>query len=347
MADTEHILVVDDLASIRTVMYRKLTSEGYECKEAPDGDAALEAISGFEYDLVLLDVAMPGKSGIQVLKEIVARYPETSVIMVTSRDDAETVIETMKMGACDYIIKPVNLAELPIRVRKALDRRQLILENKEYRLHLEDKVKEQTEQIHNAFLNTITSLAFALEARDKYTSGHSQRVSKVALLVCQRLGLEKEYTEKVSLAGLVHDIGKIGIKESILTKKGKLIPEEYSHIMAHSAIGEHILRPAIGDEEILMIVRHHHERYNGTGYPDGLSGEDIPLGARILAVADIYDAMTSDRPYRKAMKPAVAIDELREQSGRMFEPAVVNAFFHIVSGSLVASDAPESTTAKS
>ena len=168
----EHILVVDDLASIRKIVYRKLTSEGYQCKEVPDGDTALEAMSEFEYDLILLDVSMPGKSGIDELSEIVVRNPETSVIMVTSRDDAETVIETMKMGACDYIIKPVNLNELPIRVRKALDRRKLILENKEYRLHLEDKVREQTEKIHDAFLNSIKSLAFALEARDKYTSGH-------------------------------------------------------------------------------------------------------------------------------------------------------------------------------
>lgn len=267
-----------------------------------------------------------------VLSEVVSRYPDMSVIMVTSRDDAETVIETMKMGACDYIIKPVNLNELPIRVRKALDRRRLILENKEYRLHLEDKVKEQTEKIHNAFLNSITSLAFALEARDKYTSGHSQRVSKIALLICRRLGLAQDYVEKVTLAGLVHDIGKIGIKEAILMKTDRLTDEEYSHIMAHSVIGEHILRPAIDDEEILKIVRHHHERYNGSGYPDGLTRQQIPLGARILAVADIYDAMTSDRPYRKAMSPVAAIEELKKQTRHMFDPVVVDAFFQISSG---------------
>lgn len=328
-----HILIVDDLASIRKIVHRKLTGEGYQCREVPDGDTALEAIADFEYDLVLLDVSMPGRSGTEVLTEIIARYPDTSVIMVTSRDDAETVIETMKMGACDYIIKPVNLNELPIRVRKALDRRKLILENKKYRLHLEDLVKEQTEKIHEAFLNSITSLAFALEARDKYTSGHSQRVSKIALLICRRLGLKQDYTEKVALAGLVHDIGKIGIKESILMKKETLTDEEYSHIMAHSVIGEHILRPAINDEEILEIVRHHHERYNGTGYPDGLSKQHIPLGARILAVADIYDAMTSDRPYREALKPSAAIAELKKQSRHIYDPVVVNAFFNIASGS--------------
>jgi len=343
----EKILVVDDLASIRKIVFRKLTSEGFSCEEAPDGETALEILAKEEFGLVLLDVSMPGKVGTDVLSEVITHYPDLSVIMVTSRDDAETVIETMKMGACDYIIKPVNLNELPIRVRKALDRRRLILENKEYRLHLEDKVKEQTEKIHNTFLNSITSLAFALEARDKYTSGHSQRVSKIALLICRRLGLGQDYVEKVTLAGLVHDIGKIGIKEAILMKTDHLTEEEYSHIMAHSVIGEHILRPAIDDQEILKIVRHHHERYNGSGYPDGLSRQQIPLGARILAVADIYDAMTSDRPYRKAMSPVSAIDELKKQTRHMFDPVVVDAFFQISSGTAAPVKKKKKSPAKS
>jgi putative nucleotidyltransferase with HDIG domain len=328
----EKILVVDDLSASRQIIIRKLTSEGYHCEEATDGQAALEKLVVGEFGLVLLDITLPGQSGMEVLREIVGRFPDISVIMITSRNDAETVIETMKIGACDYIIKPVNLNELPIRIRRALDQRRLEVENKEYRLRLEEKVKEQTEKIHSAFLNSITSLAFALEARDKYTSGHSQRVSKIALLICRRLGLPQDYVEKVTLAGLVHDIGKIGIKESILMKEGLLTHEEYSHIMAHSVIGEHILRPAIDDEEILKIVRHHHERYNGSGYPDGLSGQQIPLGARILAVADIYDAMTSDRPYRKALNPVTAIAELKDQTGHMFDQVVVDAFFQIASG---------------
>ena len=152
------------------------------------------------------------------------------------------------------------------------------------------------------------------------------------MLICRRLGLGQDYVEKVTLAGLVHDIGKIGIKEAILMKTDQLTEDEYSHIMAHSVIGEHILRPAIDDQEILKIVRHHHERYNGSGYPDGLTRQQIPLGARILAVADIYDAMTSDRPYRKAMSPVVAIDELKKQIRHMYDPVVVDAFFQIANG---------------
>jgi putative two-component system response regulator len=272
----EKILVVDDQTPSRQIIIRRLTSDGYSCEEATDGQTALKKLVIGDFGLVLLDISLPGQSGMEILPEIVSSFPDISVIMVTSRNDAETVIETMKMGACDYIIKPVNLDELPIRIRRALDRRRLEMENKEYRLRLEDKVKEQTEKIHSAFLNSITSLAFALEARDKYTSGHSQRVSKIALLICRRLGLPQDYVEKVTLAGLVHDIGKIGIKESILMKEGPLTNEEYSHIMAHSVIGEHILRPAIDDEEILKIVRHIMKDLTAAGIPMGCPSNRFP-----------------------------------------------------------------------
>ena len=178
----------------------------------------------------------------------------------------------------------------------------------------------------------VTPLALALDARDKYTSGHSQRVSNIALMISRKLDITREYIDKLVLAGLVHDIGKMGIKESVLTKRDKLTDEEYAHISAHSVIGESILRMVIDDREILQIVRNHHERYDGSGYPDGLSGEDIPLGARILAVADTYDAMTSDRPYRKALSRETALAELKEQSGIQLDPAVVEVFCVMADG---------------
>ena len=181
----------------------------------------------------------------------------------------------------------------------------------------------------------ITPLALALEARDKYTSGHSQRVSNIALMISRKLEINQGSIRKIELAGLVHDIGKVGIKESVLTKRDKLTDEEYAHISAHSLIGENILRAVIDDEEILKIVRNHHERYDGSGYPDGLSGEDIPLGARILAVADTYDAMTTDRPYRKALSHETAIAELKEQSGIQLDPAVVDVFCEMADGAAV------------
>lgn len=330
LLNAERILIVDDLASMRRIIYRKLTDEGYQCSTAADGDIALAMLLEHQFSLVLLDITMPKKSGIEVLREVVDRYTDTAVIMITATADAQTAIDLMKLGAYDYIVKPVDINKLIVRVRRALDKRRSVLENKSYQLFLEDKDREQTTKIHQSFMNSTTSLALALEARDKYTIGHSQRVSKIALLIAQQLCIPREQAEKIELAGLLHDIGKIGINESVLMKQGNLTYEEYSHISAHSAIGERILRPVIDDEEILGIVRHHHERYDGKGYPDGLSGNQIPLGARILAVADSYDAMRSDRPYRRALSIQSVLAELKRQASTQFDPVIVEAFVKTV-----------------
>jgi putative two-component system response regulator len=327
----EQILVVDDLASLRWLMSHKLHDEGYGCKEAADGDAALEIMSKQRFDLVLLDIMMPGKSGMEVLDEIVRRYPDTAVIMVTARDSAKTAVEAMRMGAYDYIIKPVNYYELPARVRKALDTRKLMLENKEYKLYLEEKIQQQTQKIHESFLNSIQSLALALEAKDKYTSGHSQRVADIAVAIARELSVAPEEIEKLRFAALIHDIGKIGVKESIINKKEDLTDEEYSYVTTHAVIGQKILAPVVEDSEILEMVRHHHERYDGKGYPDGISGELIPQGARIIAVADVYDAMTSDRPYRRAVDHETAIVELKRQANTQLDPVIVDAFIVMLS----------------
>jgi putative nucleotidyltransferase with HDIG domain len=327
----ERILIIDDLALMRMTFSRKLSEEGYECMAASDGDSALALLSENQYALVLLDITMPGKSGADVLREIVVWYPDTAVIMVTATDDVETAIEMMKVGAYDYILKPVNLMELPIRVRRALDRRQLMLENKEYRASLENKVRQQTQKIRQSFLNSVKSLALALEAKDQYTSGHSQRVADMTVDIAREFGMASEQVEKLRFAALVHDIGKIGIKESVMNKKEDLTDEEYSYISTHAVIGQKILTPVIEDEEILKMVRLHHERYDGRGYPDGISAEQIPLGARIIAVADMYDAMTSDRPYRKAVSHEIAIAELKRQALVQFDPVIVDAFITMMS----------------
>lgn len=315
----------------------------------------MKKLNARQFDLVLLDIRMPGKSGIDVLGEIQVKYPDTAVIMITAIADVETAIELMKTGAYDYIIKPADLDILMVSIDRALDKRRLILENKSYQLHLVEKVEEQTKKIRESFLNSITSLAYALEAKDKYTSGHSQRVTEIAIAIAQELGMPEDKIEKIRLAGLVHDIGKIGVRESVLHKPGRLTDEEYQHVTSHSEIGERILSPIIEDEEILKMVRHHHERYDGSGYPDGLSAEQIPRGARILAVADAYtnisgdqtgkeklsqgarilavadayDAMTSDRPYRNAMSPEVACAELEKGKGKQFDPVIVDAFLKV------------------
>jgi putative nucleotidyltransferase with HDIG domain len=335
--NSECILIVDDVASIRVAFSRKLAGDGYECLTAESGEKALELLKRQPIALVLLDITMPGISGKEVLREIVTHHPDIAVIMITAIDSAETAIEMLKAGAYDYIIKPVYFNELPLRVQRALDRRKLMLENKEYRLNLEEKVRQQTDKIRESFLNSLKSLALALEAKDKYTSGHSQRVADIAVKIARKLKMSPEDIERLSFASLVHDIGKIGIKEAVINKNGELTDDEYAYISTHSVIGENILTPVIEDREILKMVRHHHERHDGRGYPDGLSGEQIPLGSRILAVADMFDAMTSDRPYRKSASHEVAINELKKYAATQFDPRVVDAFIEVMKATPVRS----------
>jgi putative two-component system response regulator len=323
------ILIVDDEAAVRRLLSRRVAGEGYRCEEASTGDEALIKIRSDLVQLVVLDIKMPGRSGVELLPEIKAAHPDVAVIMATAITDTSTAIECMKQGAYDYITKPFNLDEVVLSIERALEKRRLELENRDYQQHLEQKVEEQAKKIRTSFLNAITALVYALEAKDKYTSGHSQRVSRISVAIATELGLPQQDVERIRLAGLIHDIGKIGVREAVLNKPGKVNAEEYQHILSHCNIGEHILTPIVEDEQILRAVRHHHERYDGTGYPDGLSGGQIPLGAKILAVADTYDAIISGRPYREAESIQTACDEIQRHKGTQFDPEVVGAFLRI------------------
>jgi len=337
------VLIVDDEAGIRDILSRKLSSAGFQCMTAPDGLNALKLLKSAQPDLVLLDVTMPGKSGAAVLKDIKAKYPDIAVIMVTAVADVQVVISLMKAGAYDYVIKPVELNVLLFSIGKTLEKRKLKLENREYQLHLEQKVAQQTHKIRQAFLNAITSLANALDAKDKYTHGHSQRVTETAVAIAREMAMSRDTIDRIELAGLLHDIGKIGISEQILNKPARLSPEEFQLVKSHPEIGERILEPLIEDKEILLMIRHHHEYYDGSGYPDGLSGEEpaqetvdpasgkamakrLTAGTMALSVADAYDAMTSDRPYRPAMTIEAACAELDKGKGAQFCPDTVDAF---------------------
>ncbi len=329
----EKILIVDDEEAIRKLLHQKLSSEGYQCLEAGSAGQALDNLRSNAVGLVILDIKMPGKSGIELLPEIKASYPDTAIVMATVTADINIAIQCMKQGAYDYITKPFNLDEVILSVDRALGMRRLELENKEYRQNLEDKVTEQAGRIRASFLNAIRALAYALEAKDEYTSGHSQRVADVSVAIARELGLPQESIDKITLAGLVHDIGKMGVRESVLNKPGRLTIEEFQQIQKHPEIGERILSPIAGDEEILNFVRNHHERYDGTGYPDRLKGAQIPLGARILAISDAYEAMTSERPYRKAMSNKAALAEIECGKGTQFDPEVGDAFLRDKDGS--------------
>jgi len=333
MAEQESILIVDDEASIRKLLHHKLSSEGYQCQQAGNAEQALDKLKNNLISLVVLDINVPGESGIELLPEIKAVYPDTAVVMATAASDIDVAIQCMRQDAYDYITKPFNLDDVVLSLGRALEKRRLELENREYQQHLEDKIAEQTGRIRASFLNAIRALAYALEAKDKYTSGHSQRVADISTAIAKEVGLSGESVDRIVLVGLVHDIGKIGVTESVLNKSELLTNDEFQHVKKHPGIGERILAPVADDEDILKLVRNHHERYDGSGYPDGLKSGQIPLGARILAIANAYEAMTSERPYRKAMNDKAASAEIERGNGTQFDPGIADAFLRNKDGS--------------
>jgi len=324
----EKILIVDDEMGIRRLLHHKLSRAGYTCDEAENANRALEKMAASPAELLILDIKMPGKSGIQLLPEIKAKYKDTAVIMATAITEATNAINCMKQGADDYFCKPFNLEEVELSVEKTLEKRRLELEIREYQERLQQKVDEQTVEIRRLFLGAIEALVFALEAKDKYTAGHSRRVTKIALAIAKELGLPKDEIEDLRWGSLLHDVGKIAVDQSIQNKPEKLTPVEYEHIMIHTQIGAGIVKPVVNDRVVAMI-EHHHDRYDGSGLNQTIAGEDIPLGARIMAVADAFDAMTSNRPYRPAIPVEEALGEIKRCADTQFDPLVARAFLKI------------------
>jgi putative two-component system response regulator len=272
---------------------------------------------------------MPQMDGVTLLREIVSRWPDTAVLVVTAVAEVESAVACLQLGALDYVAKPFHLDEVRARVMQALDKRRLILENRSYQQHLEDRVRVQARRIEEVFLEGVQALAQALEEKDAYTRGHSARVAHYAVRIARQLKLEPEIVDTIALGAELHDVGKIGVREAVLYKTGKLTDEEYRHIMEHTVIGDRILGPLLRDAAgALAIVRSHHERFDGTGSPDRLKGEAIPFEARVVAVADSFDAMTSARPYRPALSVQQAVRELQENKGVQFDPRIVDAFLH-------------------
>lgn len=339
MADTGvRILVVDDEATVRKLLCQRLSREGYQCQEADGGEKALKSLKANPADLVILDIKMPGKSGMELLPEIRAAYPDTAVIMATALNDINISIQCMKEGAYDYICKPFNLAEVIMSVEGVLEKRRLEREIKEYQHYLEEKVEEQTKEIRKVFLGAIEALAFALEAKDKYTAGHSRRVTELAVAIGKEMKLSDDCLDDLRWGGLLHDVGKIAVDQFIQNKPGKLTDEEYEHIMTHANVGAGIVKPVVNDKVVEMIA-HHHDRYDGSGMNQTVTGKKIPVGARILAVADAFDAMTSDRPYRAAMSVEEALVEIKRCTGSQFDPGVTSAFLRVPITGIVLAEA--------
>ena len=332
----KRVMVVDDEQLVSAILARYLSQVGYSCVTAESGAEALGKLREHPCDLALCDVRMPGMDGIELLKSIKEYDEDIAVIMVSAVDNREVAVEAMRAGAYDYVIKPFHFEEVLISVQRALENRRLLLERKVYQRDLERKVEERTrelaeknEELQRLFISAIESIVLALQAKDEYTEGHSRRVSAHAIAIATEQSLPEKEVENIGLAALLHDIGKVGTKESILNKPGKLTAEEGDHIRSHPLVAASILEPITPLGDIIAYIKHVHEAYDGSGYPEGLAGDRIPLGARIIAVADVFDAMTSLRPYRPAMEESVVLDHLRREAGKQFDPSVVDAFLKV------------------
>jgi putative two-component system response regulator len=328
MAGDANCLIVDDEPSVRRSLVRMLQAQGFTCFEAGSGREALGVLERIgEAPLVISDMRMPELDGIGLLAALRERYPDTSVIMLTGMSETTTAVDCLHMGAADFLLKPISVGELQARVARVLEKRALVLQNRFYQQHLERQVHEQAVRIQELFLQGVQMLARALEAKDAYTRGHSMRVSQYAVGTAQRLGFDGASLDGIRLGGELHDIGKIGTREAVLHKPGTLTDDEFRQITEHPVLGERMLLPLARESpDVLRIVRSHHERLDGRGFPDGLRGEMIPIEARIVAVADSFDAMTTERPYRDARQPDAAVAELRRVAGTQLDPAAVEAF---------------------
>lgn len=332
-------IVADDEPRLRQVLVRVMRGEGFVCDEAGTGVEALAHLQRGPAALVLTDLRMPEMDGMQLLTAVRDGYPDVGVILITAVADVEVALQALTAGAMDYLTKPFHLDEVRARVSQAMEKRRLIMENRSYQAGLEERVSAQARRIEELFLGGIQALVHALEVKDPYTRGHSIRVSRYSSAMAREIGLDRDTVREVEIGGHVHDIGKIGVREDILNKNGALTDAEYAHIMTHPVVGWQILSPLLNDSPCaLNIVRSHHERFDGKGVPDGLSGDAIPIEARLCAVVDAFDAMTSGRAYRHyRMSREDAVAELLRHRGTQFDPEMVAAFLKLVeSGRVIA-----------
>lgn len=325
------VLVVDDEEHIRTLLKDALEELGYECDTAENGLRGLEKVEEKKgnYEAILLDIHMPELNGIETLKRLKLSYPDISVVVLSASRDVENVRNALKESAYDYVFKPFDLNELKNTIKRASERTKLIRENRDYQKNLEIKVAEQTETLINLYANTLEALVLALDLREHETGFHSYRVTEYSLTLARKLGLPDKALSILAKGALLHDIGKIGIPDSILLKPGKLTDEEWKIMKRHPTTGYELLKKIDFLEEAAEIVLSHHEHYNGKGYPRGLKGEQIPLGARIFSIVDALDTMTSNRPYRRALSFEEAIERIAKGSGSQFDPSIVRVFLSI------------------
>jgi putative nucleotidyltransferase with HDIG domain len=335
--EVSRLLVVDDEEPIRTAISRFLRSCGYDVQAAGSGNDALELLGREKFVLMLCDIRMPGMTGLTLLDHATANDTDLAVVMLSAVNDATTATDALAKGAYDYLVKPVELPDLRDAVARALHRRTLRLEQRRVEQLIRDEVALRTaelereqEALRTMTVNIAETLINAMEAKSIYLRGHSQRVAELAVSIADTLALDADTIEAVRLAGRLHDVGKIGIREHVLDKPGRLTPEEFDHVKDHVRIGMEILAPLKHLGVVLDYIRDHHEHYDGSGYPNGIAGERISLGGRILAAADAFDALTSKRAYRDPMTPRETIDYLGQQTGTLLDSAVYEALREVV-----------------
>jgi cyclic di-GMP phosphodiesterase len=329
------ILIVDDEVEITEIL-ADLLSENYDCLRAGSAEEALTRLQEREFELVISDITMPGMSGLDMIPHVKALSLDTVVVMISGMQTVESAIGALRLGAFDYLMKPFDLRQVEAVVKRALEHHELVVAKQRYENHLEELVEQRTVELdkalnslEGAYRSTLKALTAALETRDSETHGHSERVVSYSLRLGREYGLNSEQMKALEFGSLLHDIGKIGVPDSILRKPAKLTDEEWVRMREHPFHGQQILRGIEFLQGAARVVAQHHEQWDGSGYPAGLRGEDIDICARIFSVADAFDAITSDRVYRRGKSYEAAAQELDDWAGRQFDPKVVEAFHRV------------------
>jgi putative nucleotidyltransferase with HDIG domain len=329
------LLIVDDEVEVRGVL-RDLLGDTYQCTEAASAEEALTQLRNMKYELVISDITMSGMSGLEMIPHVKVVSPDTVIVMISGMQTIESAINALRLGAFDYLMKPFDLRQAEAAVARALEHHELVVAKQRYENHLEELVDQRTaeldralDSLENAYRSTLQALTAALEARDAETHGHSERVVTFSLRLGREYGLTAPQMKALEFGSLLHDIGKIGVPDAILRKPAKLTDEEWIRMREHPTHGQQILRGIKFLEGAARVVAQHHEKWDGSGYPLGLKVEEIDVCARIFSVADAFDAITSDRVYRRGRPYEAASQELDEWANRQFDPKVVEAFHRV------------------
>jgi response regulator RpfG family c-di-GMP phosphodiesterase len=332
---TPRVLIVDDEPEITSIL-SDLFEDQYECTTAGSAEQALIALGSNHFELVISDITMPGMSGLEMLPHVKDSSPNTVVVMISGMQTMESAIDALRLGAFDYVMKPFDLRQVEAVVKRALDHQDLIVAKQRYEDHLEELVEQRTQELdqalnslEDAYRSTLKALTAALETRDLETHGHSERVVSYSMRLGREYGLDSQTLKSLEFGSLLHDIGKIGVPDLILRKPAKLTDDEWVLMRQHPVHGQQILRGIAFLEGAARVVAQHHEKWDGSGYPLGLKGDEIDICARIFSVADAFDAITSNRVYRKGKPYQAAADELDEWAGKQFDPKVVEAFHRV------------------